>query len=160
MRSKQRHPVQRAVDQSDEGWGSVPEVLLQAYPPKSTAEWERGLGPVSRFQAGEEGQQEPLQEETLDLKAAGDLDSQAGLTHKLEASHCAAFGQPSAGCYGAPSAIPILHKVFTASTSSLVAAAPRRARLWAQGYGNFQHETSSSNFSFVLSPNYHVQRPT
>lgn len=109
MRSKQRHPVQRAVDQSDKGWGSVPEVLLQAYPPKSTVEWERGLEPVSWLQAGEEGQQEPLQEETLDPKAAGDLDSQAGLTHKLKASHCAAFGQPSAGCYGAPSAIPILH---------------------------------------------------
>lgn len=64
------------------------------------------------------------------------------------------------GATGHPAPALFSTQVFTTLMSILVAAPPRCARLWAQGYGNLQHETSSSDFSFVLSPNYHVHSPT
>lgn len=68
LRSRQRHPVQQAVDHHDKGWGSVPEVPLQ--PSHPTAWWEQGRETISLLQAGEEGQEEPPQEDNLDPKTA------------------------------------------------------------------------------------------
>lgn len=49
LRSRQRHPVQGAVDHCDKGWGSVPEVPLQ--PTHPTGQREPGREPVSLLQA-------------------------------------------------------------------------------------------------------------
>lgn len=56
-RSRQRHPVQRAIDHRDKGWDNVPEVPLQLSHPGM--KWEQQREAISSLQAGKKGQEEP-----------------------------------------------------------------------------------------------------
>lgn len=126
LRTRQRHPVPRAVDHSEKGWGSMPEVLLQSIHP--TVQWEQGREPTSSLQTAEGSQEEPHQEETLDLKTATrqtppyKLLEKGTLRQNLCMSSKQAMVLPSAnhplGAVGHPAPSPPSTQAFTISMSS------------------------------------------